>query len=145
MPDEPPMPDSPKCGRCSGPILDGELVLRDRREWLHVRCARIIASNDRVRESRVLGGKSHELIEGGKQRLEESRGLRLLEIVERVAAVAQQQACCFPCLAEQLRVVEPHVRSAAQILVVRGSFKRARRVCHSCGRTDDLLVLRNPA
>ncbi len=140
-PDEPLVPDTPKCARCSIPILDGELVLRDHGDWLHVRCSRFVASSDRVRESRVLGLTTRKLIETAKERIEESRGLRLLEIVERMAAAAQQQADCFPCLATQLRVMETHVRSAAEFLAIR-RFKRDRRVCASCGRIGDVLVPR---
>jgi len=143
MPDEIFVPDSPKCARCSAPILDGEVVIRDHGDWLHVRCRGVIRSSEQVRQSKVLGRRSRELIETGKERIEESRGLRLLDIVERVAAAARRQAYCFACLGRQLQVIEPHVRSAAQILVVRGSFKRDRGVCDSCGRMDDVLVPRD--
>src|SRR5262245_7773984 len=142
-PDEPLIPDPPKCARCSVPILDGELVLRDHGDWLHVRCRRVVVSSEQIRESKLLGLKSRKLIESGKERIEASRGLQLLEIVERVAVAAQGQAYCFPCLTVQLRVLEPNVRSAAQILVLRGSFTRSRGVCHSCGRMDDVLVPRD--
>ena len=43
---------SPKCFRCSVQILDGDLVLREHGDWYHVRCARILTSDERVRESR---------------------------------------------------------------------------------------------
>jgi len=141
-PDEPFTPDPPKCARCSVPILDGELVLRDHGDWLHVRCRRVIASSEQVRRSKVLGWESRKLIESGKERLEASRRLYLLKVVERVTAAARHQAYCFPCLAAHLRLIEPQVRSAAQVLVVRGSFQRSRRVCDSCGRMDDVLVPR---
>jgi hypothetical protein len=141
MPDDPLIPDPPKCARCSGPVLDGELVLRDHGDWLHVRCKRVVSSSEQIRRAKLLGRESRKLIESGKERIEASRRLEMLEIVERVASAARQQAYCFPCLAVQLQIMEPHVRSAAQILVVCGSFKRSLSECHSCRRTDDVLVL----
>ena len=143
MPDEHSTPDPPKCARCSELILDGELVVRDRGDWLHDRCRRIARSSEQVRSSKRLGRESRKLIDSGKERIEGSQGLRLREIAEHVAATAQQHVYCFPCLALQLRIIEPHVRIAAQILVLRGSFYRAPGVCYSCRRTDDVLVARD--
>ena len=140
--DESLTPDRPKCARCSAPIFDGELVVRDHGDWLHVRCARVVALNDRSRESRMLRWESRKLVELSRERIEESRRLHLLEVVERLAAVARRQAYCFACLALHLRVTEPRIRGAAQVLVVRGSFKRGRRVCGSCGGTEEVLVPR---
>ena len=140
--DESLVPDPPKCARCSVPILDGELVVRDHGDWLHVRCARVVALNDRFRESKILGWESRKLVELSRERIEESRRLHMLEIVERLASVARRQTYCFPCLAVHLRVTEPRMRGAAQVLVVRGSFTRGRRVCCSCGGTEEVLVPR---
>jgi hypothetical protein len=47
---------------------------------------------------------------------------------------------CFSCLSAQVAVQEKDAREAAQLLVVRGGFFIARRVCQMCARTDDLLV-----
>jgi hypothetical protein len=60
--------DAPKCARCSASILDGELIVRDRGDWLHVRCSSILVSADRVRASRVLTRVSRKLIEAGLER-----------------------------------------------------------------------------
>ena len=134
--------DSPKCGRCSNVILDGELVVRDHGNWLHLRCRRIMASSDRVRESKVLNLESRKFIESSKLRIEESRRRHLLQVAEWIIATAQRHAYCFPCLAVHLRVMEHEVRSAGQLLV-RGRFIRDRRVCYSRGRMDDVLVPRD--
>jgi hypothetical protein len=140
--DESLMPDPPRCARCSMPILDGELVVRDHGDWLHVRCARVVVLNDRFRESKMLRWESRKLVELGRERIEESRRLHMLEIVERLASVARGHAYCFACLAVQLRVTELRIRGAAQVLVVRGRFRRGRRVCGSCGGMEEALVPR---
>src|SRR5262245_60294281 len=108
-PDEPLIPDPPKCARCSVPILAGELVLRDHGDWLHVRCTRVVALSEQVRTARALSSESRRLIESGKERLAASRRLHMLEVVERLASTAWRQPYCFPCLAVQLHVIEPQV------------------------------------
>jgi hypothetical protein len=62
--------DAPKCARCSVRILDGEMVVRDHGDWLHVRCVRILTSDSRVRKSRALARMSRRLIESGRERIE---------------------------------------------------------------------------
>ena len=62
--------DSPKCARCSARILDGEMVVRYSGDWVHVRCLRVLRSDDRVRESRGLTRESQRLIESGRERVE---------------------------------------------------------------------------
>ena len=62
--------DNPKCARCSVRILDGEMVVRDHGDWLHVRCVRTLTSDSRVRESRALARMSRRLIESGRERIE---------------------------------------------------------------------------
>ena len=49
-------------------------------------------------------------------------------------------ARCFSCLATQLAVTEPEVRSAAQMLVTRAGFMPVRRVCYGCSRIRETLV-----
>jgi hypothetical protein len=101
MPDDPLTPDPPKCVRCSAPILDGELVLRDHGDWLHVRCRLVRASSERVRRSKDLAQQSRKLIEIGNEGIEASQRLHMLKIVERLASAARRQSYCFPCLAVQ--------------------------------------------
>jgi len=45
---------SPKCCQCRVPILDNDLVLRDHGQLYHAQCARILTSDERVREYREL-------------------------------------------------------------------------------------------
>jgi hypothetical protein len=47
---------------------------------------------------------------------------------------------CFPGLSSQVGVSEREVREAAQLLIVRDEFFIARRFCHICERTGDVLV-----
>jgi hypothetical protein len=47
---------------------------------------------------------------------------------------------CWPCLSDQVGILEKDAREAGQILVVRDEFFSAWRVCQKCGRTDDMLV-----
>jgi hypothetical protein len=47
---------------------------------------------------------------------------------------------CFSCIADELGVAEPQVRSAAQLLAVRGSFKIVRRRCGACSHLDDTFA-----
>jgi hypothetical protein len=82
MSDEPFIPDPPKCGRCSVPILDGELVLRDHGDWLHVHWRYFTASSEKVRQSKVLSLESRRVVETAKGPVEAARRLHLLEIVD---------------------------------------------------------------
>ena len=49
-------------------------------------------------------------------------------------------ACCFACIAIELHVTEPEVRSAAQMLILQQAFKPAWRQCFKCSRTEETLV-----
>jgi hypothetical protein len=62
--------NSPKCDRCSMIILDGELALRDQGVWFHVRCARILASEERIRKSLTRTRTSQESVEVSQERIE---------------------------------------------------------------------------
>jgi hypothetical protein len=62
---------------------------------------------------------------------------------ERLASAVLQHfpyAYCFACLATRLDTIEPLLRDAAQLLIIRDGFRVTRRVCYGCSRTDDLLV-----
>lgn len=51
---------------------------------------------------------------------------------------------CVGCLAARLELPVPEVREAAQILVTRPGFRAVERVCYTCGRIqDDVVVLLN--
>ena len=47
---------------------------------------------------------------------------------------------CLSCLATALGASEPDVRSAAQVLVLRGEFRPVPRLCYACSRTELTLV-----
>jgi hypothetical protein len=70
-------PDSPsKCSRCSVPILDGDPVLRDHGDWYHLRCARMLTSDERVTESRGLERASAAKIAQSQERLARASSVR---------------------------------------------------------------------
>ena len=48
--------------------------------------------------------------------------------------------CCFVCLATELNSTEFEVREAAQMPILQQAFKRARRQCFKCFRTEETLV-----
>jgi hypothetical protein len=67
----------------------------------------------------------------------------MVTTAERIARAVLQNSPyvrCFECLSRQVGELERAVREAAQIMIVRDDFHVARRVCHLCGCTDDLLV-----
>jgi hypothetical protein len=66
-------PDSSKCGRCSGSISSGELVVFSHGELFHVRCWHVMGSGERSRESRALIRTSCRTIDGTVERLKEQR------------------------------------------------------------------------
>ncbi len=65
----------PNCSRCSVPILEGDLVLRDHGDWYHVQCARILTSDERVRELRGLERASEARIALSRERLAWASGV----------------------------------------------------------------------
>jgi hypothetical protein len=60
---------SSKCARCSIAFLDGEVALRDRGEWLHLRCARVLRTQERIRESSELRRRSAVALAESQERL----------------------------------------------------------------------------
>ena len=62
QPDQPPE-EPPKCFLCSAVFLDGNMALRDSGQWVHVRCARVLSSDERVRESLQRERRSQEKID----------------------------------------------------------------------------------
>ena len=64
----------------------------------------------------------------------------LPEAVARAVRTHSPYALCFSCLAVELGVSEPALRSAAQLVLVQEDFKVIRRVCYRCSRVDDALV-----
>jgi hypothetical protein len=62
------------------------------------------------------------------------------ELVARAVQENSPYVRCFRCLAVQVARTEKDVREAAQLLVVSDTFYTARRVCHICSRTDNVLV-----
>jgi hypothetical protein len=48
---------------------------------------------------------------------------------------------CIACLAARMELPVPEVRDAAQILVARPGFRVVERVCYTCGRIRDDVVL----
>jgi hypothetical protein len=62
------------------------------------------------------------------------------ELVARAVLTNLPSVRCFGCLSAHVGVLEKDAREAAQLLIVRGEFSIARRMCPICGRTDDVLV-----
>jgi hypothetical protein len=52
---------------------------------------------------------------------------------------------CFTCLAAQHSLDEHEVRAVALVLICRAGLGLARRVCASCGRAEETLVVRKAA
>ena len=52
---------------------------------------------------------------------------------------------CIGCLAARLELSVPEVRDAAQILVTRPGFRVSARVCYTCGRIRNDVVLADGA
>lgn len=51
-------------------------------------------------------------------------------------------AYCYVCLSSKLRLAEPLIRDAAQVLLItRPEFRVQRRFCTECGRLTDVLEL----
>ena len=73
---EQPSDPSPKCARCSVPVLDSDLVLRDHGQLYHAQCARIPTSDERVREYRELRRASAAKIVQNRASLTRASGLR---------------------------------------------------------------------
>ena len=70
-----PQPE-PKCLRCSAPILHGDIALRQHGEWLHILCARILSSDEHVRESKRLRRTSDATITKSRERMEKGSAFR---------------------------------------------------------------------
>jgi hypothetical protein len=67
----------------------------------------------------------------------------MVTTAERIARAVLQNSPyvrCFECLSRQVGLLGSAVREAAQVMIVRDDFHVARRVCHTCGRADDVLV-----
>jgi hypothetical protein len=62
------------------------------------------------------------------------------ELVARAVHEDSPFVRCFACLALHLVIAEKEVRETAQIMIIRDHFHIARRVCHVCFRTTDVLV-----
>jgi hypothetical protein len=62
-----------KCGRCSTPILDLELVMREDGAWYHVRCWRIFGTGEKIDHARDVTRRTRELVEQTRQRLEDAQ------------------------------------------------------------------------
>jgi hypothetical protein len=65
------------------------------------------------------------------------------DLTERVAEVVRSYfpyARCLTCVADDLNVKEPDVRSAAQMLIVADRFRLVRRICYGCSRSADTLM-----
>jgi hypothetical protein len=67
----------------------------------------------------------------------------MVTTAEQVARAVLQNSPyvrCFECLSRQVGLLDRVVREAAQVMIVRDDFHVERRVCYTCGRTDDALV-----
>ena len=64
------MTSEPKCARCSREILDGELVTYRHGDWFHMRCWSILATGERIGESRRVSARSRQKIADSKERIE---------------------------------------------------------------------------
>jgi hypothetical protein len=62
------------------------------------------------------------------------------DLVARAVRENSPHARCFRCLSRQVGRTEKDVREAAQLLIVADRLHTARRVCHICGCTNDVLV-----
>src|SRR5262245_22109306 len=80
---------STKCLRCSDAILDGDLVVFDHGDLIHVRCCQITTTADRIRESRLLAERSRQRLKESQERIE-----RVLE-----ALGANPDIACVVCQA----------------------------------------------
>jgi len=61
---------TPKCLRCSHPIRDGEIVIFQQGDWVHLRCWQIVASAEHLRVSRQLTERSREKLKQSRERVE---------------------------------------------------------------------------
>jgi hypothetical protein len=52
---------------------------------------------------------------------------------------------CFTCLAAQQGLSEHDARSAALVLIARAGLGLVRQPCYACGRTDDMMIVRQAA
>ena len=66
--------------------------------------------------------------------------VKTAEQVARAVLENSPYVRCFECLALQVGLRNKDVREAAQVMIVRDDFHVARRVCHTCGCTDQMLV-----
>jgi hypothetical protein len=67
----------------------------------------------------------------------------IITTAELVAGAVQENSpyvCWFPCLARHLAMAENDARETAQLMIIRDDFHTARRVCHVCFPTADMLV-----
>ena len=67
------------------------------------------------------------------------------QVADAVGRNGPREILCFSCLAKQEGLKEHDVRGVALVLMIRGGLCVARRVCRSCGRKDETLVIRKVA